>query len=407
MVSPILTTKLFIPPTRSDRLARPRLVRQMDAGFQYPLVIISASAGSGKTTLLSEWVTASEHPIAWLSLDPADNDPIQFITYLIHALRTLQDDFGAAALDALGAGQAVTLEEILLHLINEAAGFPEPFALVLDDYHVITDARISELAAFLIEHLPPQMHLVIASRMDPSLPIARYRARSQVFEIRGQDLRFSRKEVAQFLQNIMGLDISAEDIVALEKRTEGWVAGLQLAALSLQGQADIPAFIKAFTGSHRYVAEYLVEEILNQQPKKHQDFLLQTSILDRLSAGLCNAVTGGQDGQTLLNALHHANIFLIPLDSRGEWFRYHHLFADLLQARLRQAYPPGERAALHTRAAAWHQQHDDLPSAVEHTFAAGDLKTAAALVDLAGQSMIILERNNLLKRWLDALPEEA
>jgi len=405
VVSPILTTKLFIPPTRSDRLARPRLVGQMEEGFRYPLVVVSASAGSGKTTLLSEWVAASVHPIAWLSLDPEDNDPVQFITYLLHALRTLKDDFGDTALEALKAGGAVPLEEVLIHLINEAAGFSQPFALVLDDYHVITDPRISEQLGFLIEHLPPQMHLVIASRMDPSLPVARYRARSQVFEIRGQDLRFSPEEVTQFLQSIMGLEVSPGDIAALEKRTEGWVAGLQLAALSLQGQDDIPAFIKAFTGSHRYVADYLVEEILNQQPEETQQFLLKTSILERLNTGLCAAVSGMDASQSFLSLLHRKNAFVIPLDSEGQWFRYHHLFADLLQARLSQTLSEQTVSELHKKALDWYRQNHFLVEAVNHALAAKAYEPAAELIEQTARSLIYSGRIKVLRDWLDVLPD--
>lgn len=407
MVSPILSTKIFIPPARPDLLARPRLVQKLDESLDYPLTLISASAGSGKTTLLSEWVSAGQRPVAWVSLDQGDNNPAQLITYLVHALRTLQPDFGSQTLENLLAAQNDPPEMQLITLINELAAIPENVSLVLDDYHAISDQQVHDLLTFFLDHLPPQIHLVIASRIDPPFPIARYRAGNQVCEIRGQDLRFSVAEAAEFLQRTMGLSVSAEDVAALEQRTEGWIAGLQLAALSMQGQEDIPGFVKAFTGSHRYVAEYLIEEILKQLPDNLQSFMLQTSILDRLSANLCEAVADCRDGQTLLETLQHRNIFLIPLDSQGEWFRYHHLFADLLRMRLQQTFSAEAVSALHLRASNWFREHGELFPAVEHALASGDDRIAAKLVDLAGQTMVILERNYLLKGWLDALPESA
>lgn len=334
MNAPILTTKLFIPPLRENLIPRSHLIEKLNKSTAYPLTLISASAGSGKTTILSEWVAKNDRPVVWISLDPGDNDPVLFLIYFINAVRTIREKFGEEALAMLGSSQAVPLRTILTNLINEVSELAENFTLICDDYHVITDPRTNELITYMIDHMPPQMHLIFASRIDPMWPLARYRARNQLFEIRDQDLRFSLEEAAEFLNHTMDLNLSVEDVKALEERTEGWVAGLQLAALSLQGQSDIPGFVKAFTGSQIYVAEYLVEEILRQQPEDVQSFLLQTSLLERLNASLCEAVSGCVDGQAILMSLHRGNVFVIPLDHEGRWFRYHHMFADLLQARL-------------------------------------------------------------------------
>ncbi|MGD8752661.1 MAG: LuxR C-terminal-related transcriptional regulator, partial [Anaerolineales bacterium] len=287
----------------------------------------------------------------------------------------------------------------------EATEFPENFTLVLDDYHVITNQRTNEFIAFMVDHLPPRMHLIIASRMDPPLPLARYRARNQLFEIRAQDLRFSIEEAAEFLNSTMSLNLSIEDVVALEERTEGWVAGLQLAGLSMQGRQDIPEFIKAFTGSHLYVAEYLVEEILKQQPEEIQSFLLQTSILERLNAGLCEAVSGCSDGQATLTALHRTNAFVIPLDHEDRWFRYHHLFADLLRSRLPQILPMEVISELHRRASVWYEHNSFSLEAINHALAAEDYERVADLVKRSAPALIFSGQIKTLRDWLEALPQ--
>jgi LuxR family maltose regulon positive regulatory protein len=388
-------------------LPRPRLVEKLQESTAYRLALISASAGSGKTTLLSEWTASSQRSIAWISLDAGDNDPVVFLTYFIAALGTLQADFGRDTLESLRNGQVEASEVLLIELINELAEFEIDFSLVLDDYHAIQAPRTHELMAFLVEHLPPQMHLVLASRSDPPFPLARYRARKQLYEIRSADLRFSAEETAGFLKRVPGLEISAGEVAALEQRTEGWAAGLQLAALSLQGRSDGPAFVQDFTGSHRYVAEYLVEEVLQRQPAEVRSFLLQTSILTRLSAGLCEAVCGCPDGQALLEHLHRENLFVIPLDSDGHWFRYHHLFADLLQARLRHSHAAEEVAALQLRAVDWYERQGLLPEAIEHALDARDFGRAAALLDQAAQRMGFSEQYRRLSNWLEVLPEAA
>jgi LuxR family maltose regulon positive regulatory protein len=402
---PILTTKLFIPPLRADLLRRPHLVEQLNRGASRKLTLLSASAGSGKTTLLSEWSVSYGRRTAWLSLDPDDNDPALFLTYLIAALQNIRADFGDAAVEILGSSETEQYQATLVNIINELAGFPENATLILDDFHVISDPRIYDMMAYLINHLPPQVHLVIASRVDPPLPLARYRARNQLSEIRGQDLRFNAEETAQFFHRTVGLQLSVEDAQALEERTEGWVAGLQLAALSMKGRGDIPGFVEAFAGSHLFVAEFLVEEILRRQSEDVQLFLLQTSILERLNADLCEAVSARKGGQAVLTTLYRANVFVIALDDQGQWFRYHHLFSDLLQARLPQVVPPEEILALHRRASMWYERNGYYSEAVHHALAGEDFDRAVDLVKQAARALIFAGRVNTLRDWLEALPE--
>lgn len=404
--TPILTTKLFIPPVRSDYLPRPHLIEKLNASIAYPLTLISASAGSGKTTLLSEWVVQIDCPAAWISLDPSDNDPAQFLTYFISALQTIQEGCGEEVSEILHSSQTIPFETILINLINEVADFPDRFTLVFDDYHAITNQQINALVAFMIENLPPQMHLIIACRIDPPWPLARYRARNQLLEIRGQDLRFSFNEATKFLNRTTGVNLSVEDVKALEERTEGWIAGLQLAALSMKGRNDVSEFVKAFTGSHVYVAEYLLEEILKEQSEDIQSFLLKTSLLERMNADLCEAVSGCKDGQVILADLHQANVFVIPLDNEGEWFRYHHLFSDLLRSRLPQALQPGAITELHERASRWYENHGHVFEAINHALAANNFDRVADLVKQYAYSLIFSGRVNILREWLEALPQE-
>ncbi|HRA68283.1 MAG TPA: AAA family ATPase, partial [Caldilinea sp.] len=287
---PTLVTKLYIPPLRPKVVPRTHLIEQLNEGLHRKLTLISAPAGFGKTTLVSEWIAGCKQSVAWLSLDKGDNDPTRFLTYLVAALQTIATDIGGGVLNVLQSPQPPSTESILTTLLNEIVAIPDKFILVLDDYHVIDSKPIDNALAFLLEHLPAQMHLVIATREDPHLPLARLRARGQLTELRAADLRFTPAEAAEFLNQVMGLNLSAEDIAALETRTEGWIAGLQLAALSMQGHQDVSSFIKSFTGSHHFVLDYLMEEVLNQQPESVQRFLLQTSILERLCGPLCDAV---------------------------------------------------------------------------------------------------------------------
>lgn len=398
MPSPILATKLYIPPPRSKIVLRPRLLEQLNDGLAkgHKLTLISASAGFGKTTLASEWIAGCKRPVAWISLDEGDDDPERFITYLVAALQTIKPGIGEGLVSAFQSPQPPSTEAILTALLNEISTFPDHFLLVLDDYHVIDSTPVDNILTFLVEHPPPQMHLVIASREDPQLPLARLRARGQLTELRAADLRFTPTEAAGFLNQVMGLNLSEADIAALETRTEGWVAGLQLAAISLQGHHNVSDFIKSFTGSHHFVLDYLIEEVLGRQSESVQTFLLCTSILERLCGPLSEAILGTPpgSGQSTLEALEHANLFLVPLDNERRWYRYHHLFGDLLRQRLGQ---PQELPEYHARASAWYEANDDLGEAFQHAFAAGDFERAARLAEAAWQGM---ERNFQTAAWL-------
>ena len=432
MSAPILATKLYIPPPRSKIVLRPRLIERLNEGLSSgrKLTLISAPAGFGKTTLVSEWISTLAHfPLptgegpgvraAWLSLDEGDNAPTSFLAYLVAALQTLAlrsprrgskvegiaANFGGGVLGGLQALQPPSIELILTVLLNEITTIPDHFVLVLDDYHVIDSKPIDKALNFLLEHLPPQMHLVIATREDPNLPLARLRARDQLTELRATDLRFTPAEAAEFLNPMMGLNLSAENIAELEARTEGWIAGLQLAALSMQGHQDTANFIQSFTGSHHFILDYLIEEVLQRQPEHVRNFLLQTAILDRLSSPLCDAVTGQEDGKGMLEALERGNLFVIPLDDQRQWYRYHHLFAEVLQARLREAQPD-RVSTLHRRASVWYEQHGFPSDAIHHAFAVEDFERVAKLAELNWPAMNESVQSIKWLGWLKKLPEE-
>jgi LuxR family maltose regulon positive regulatory protein len=440
--NPLLRTKLYVPPARPGLLHRPRLLERLDEGLHLgrKLTLLSAPPGFGKTTLLSFWIydlrfttgdSTIQSRVAWVSLDEGDNDLARFLAYLVAALQTLDPNIGQGWLGALQSPQPPPVEALLTDLLNDLAALPAGggtgrYLLVLDDYHVLRAPPIHRAVTFLLEHLPPQMHLVIASRSDPPLPLALLRGRGQLTELRSTDLRFTADEATAFLNEIMGLALAAEDIAALEARTEGWITGLQLAGLSLRGaEADhIPQFVQEFAGSHRFVLDYLAEEVLAQQPPDVQAFLLQTSILERLSGPLCDEVVGNQeirkskgagsltprfpDSQAFLEHLEAANLFLVPLDEQRRWYRYHRLFADLLRARLSSA---GEALGcapapeLHRRASRWFEAHNLADEAIRHALAAGDTARAADLVE--GQGLSLLMRGELatLLGWLAALPD--
>lgn len=406
-VNTLLSTKLFIPQARhlQDVLPRPRLIEQLQTGLSCPLTLISAPAGFGKTTLLTEWIPHSDCCVCWLSLDEADNDLTRFLTYFIAALQRLKVDFGQAILAVIQTSQPPPVESLMTALVNEIVQTLAEFALVLDDYHLLHLPVIHGALAFLLSNLPPNMHLIITSRSDPPLPLARLRARRQLTEIRATELRFTPDEAAAFLNEVMGLKLSAADIAALETRTEGWIAGLQLAALSMRGRRDLTGFIQAFTGSHIYVVDYLTEEVLQRQPENVQTFLLQTSLLDRLNGSLCNAVTGRSDGQAILEQLQQHNLFIIPLDDERKWYRYHHLFAELLHTRLGQAHPDtvGE---LHRRASSWYEQAGLIDEAVHHALAAQAFDRAATLVEQVAPAMIQYSELARLLSWLGILPAD-
>ena len=408
MSTPILATKLYIPLPRAKIVIRPRLIERLNEGLSSgrKLTLISASAGFGKTTLVSEWVASCGSPVAWLSLDEGDNDLVRFISYLVAALQSIKAGIGEDLLAALQSPQPPQAEAILTTLLNEISIIPEHFLLILDDYHAIDSQPVDQSLTFLVEHQPPQLHLVIATREDPPLPLARLRVRGQLTELRAADLRFTPAEAAEFLNQMMGLNLSAEDIAALEARTEGWIAGLQLAALSMQGRSDAASFIQTFTGSHHFILDYLVEEVLQRQPEHVRNFLLQTAILDRLSSPLCDAVTGQEDGKGMLEALQRGNLFVFPLDDQRQWYRYHHLFAEVLQAHLREAQPD-RVSMLHLRASEWYEQNGLRPDAIRHALAAKDFEGAAGLIELAGPGT---EDGSIQQAtwlgWVKKLPEE-
>lgn len=414
--TPVLVTKLYAPPPRLGAVPRPSLVARLDAGLRGRLTLICAPAGFGKTTLVGAWAAGCGQPVAWLSLDEGDSDPARFLTYLIGALRTIAPTLGAGVLGVLQGLQPPPVEAILTALLNDLAALPGEVVLVLDDYHTIEAQPVDRALAFLVEHLPPRLHLIIATREDPSLPLARLRARGQLTELRAADLRFTPAEAAAFLTGAMGLDLAAADVAALEARTEGWIAGLQLAALSLQGHHSPASFIASFTGTHHFVLDYLAEEVLQQQPPSVQAFLLRTSILDRLCGPLCDAVLRDPavPGQATLEQLERANLFLVPLDDERRWYRYHHLFADLLRQRLQQGTassigdtggdPDSSPVEFHRRASQWHEDQGLALEAFRHAVAAADVERAERL--LAGQGWPRHARGAATAAldWLASLP---
>jgi LuxR family maltose regulon positive regulatory protein len=406
VITPFLKTKLYTPYPQPNLISRPRLLDQLEEGYRRKLTLISAPAGFGKTTLLSEWIANSEHDNTWLSLDKRDNDPTRFLAYLVLALQRIEEGIGAAILAGAQLPQPPPAETLLTELINEITEIPVPFVIVLDDFHVIDDQRIHSVVTFIIENLPPQMHLMIASRADPPLPIAWLRAQGQLTELRAAELRFTTGEVTMFLNEMLDFDLHLEDVEALEKRTEGWVVGLQLAALSMQGHADMRQFIQAFTGSHHYVVEYLTEEVTRRQPEVLQSFLLQTSILERLSGPICDAVTGKTGSGETLARMQRDNLFLTPLDDAHQWYRYHHLFAELLRTRLKQTIAPDEFCELHRRASQWYAKNDAVEDAIQHAIEAQDLELAASIIEASAKSVLFQGQLRTLMRWTELLPEE-
>ena len=406
MKNSLLATKHYFPPVRPSLVPRPHLVERLQAGLQGPLLLISAPAGYGKTTLMSEWRAGSGSgmPVAWLSLDASDNDPVRFLQYLSAAFDAVQPGLDGQVQPLLQSVETLNSEAVLTLLVNALSEFPRDFVLALDDYHVIEASAIHDALTFLLNHLPPRLHLVILTRADPAFPLARLRARSQLTEIRAADLRFSVDEAAEFLNQVMGLNLTGEQVAALEARSEGWIAGLQLAALSLQRQEDTDGFVSAFTGSNRYIADYLVEEVLNRQPEKMQIFLMETSFLERMTASLCNAVTGTADAQNMLEYLERSNLFLIPLSEERDWYRYHALFADQLRARLGHQRA-GQISILQRRASEWYAQQDLMEEAITYALRANDFERAAQLIEQSFSSITSQGRVGTLSKWIGALPE--
>ncbi len=406
VMSPLLTTKLHPPRRRRGLVPRPRLAERLDRGRDSTLTLVSAPAGFGKSTVLTEWLAAAApegRAGAWLSLDARDNDPTLFWSYVVAALQTAVPEIGVAALASLRSPHA-SPDAALATLVNELAELPAELVLVLDDYHVIDSPQVHDGLAFLVEHLPAQVQLVIAGRADPPLPLARLRGRGELVELRAADLRFTPDEVATYLTDAMGLALSSTDVAVLDSRTEGWIAALQLAALSMQGRDDATGFVAEFAGDDRYIVDYLVEEVLQRQPQDVRAFLLQTSVLTRLTGALCDAVVGRDGGTTVLETLDRANLFLVPLDDRRRWYRYHHLFADVLQARL-LAEQPELVVELHRRAGAWHATHGEPSEAIRHALAGGDAERAADLVELAMPAARRNRQETTLRHWFRQLPE--
>ena len=411
MATALLETKLFLPRAPRQLVPRPRLNSLLNRAKSEKLLLVSAPAGFGKTTVLAEWLTRAGAPrddglaAAWLSLDPGDNDAETFWTYVIAALRTVEPDVGTSELALLQAPQPPPVEAVLTTLLNSLASTGKELVLVLDDYHVVESMDVHEGIAFLLDHLPPRVHLAIATRADPPLPLARLRARGDLVEVRAADLRFTQEETAAYLNEGMNLELTAADVAALEGRTEGWIAALQLAALSMQGRDDVASFVAGFAGDDRYVIDYLAEEVLQRQDEQVQTFLIQTSILSRLTGPLCDAVTGQQGGKAMLETLDRGNLFLVPLDDKRKWYRYHHLFADVLRSRLLDEQPE-QVGELHLRASRWFQQNGDPAEAIRHALAGEDFDHAAELIELTMAAMLRSRQESTLLSWLEALPGE-
>jgi LuxR family transcriptional regulator, maltose regulon positive regulatory protein len=415
---PLVKTKLFIPQIREARVRRPRLITELNKGLNYPLILLSSLPGSGKTTLLADWISQLHIPAAWVSLEANDNETARFLRYFIAALQSIFPEIGKTSLEELNSSEALSYETIFSSLINNLSDRKSEFIFVLDDFHVIHSRPIQSAIAYYIDHQPPQAHLVIATRADPIFPLSRLRTRNRILELRIDDLRFTDSEISEYLNRIMGLELGQDDLSALEARTEGWIASLQMTALSLKHTADPQGFIQAFSGSNRYVMDYLVEEVLDQQPKNVQNFLLQTSILERLNGLLCNTVCfadpkedeqknnkvnpAGQ-GQEMLEFLERSNLFIIPLDEERKWYRYHHLFASLLRSQLVHSNAATINA-LHLRAADWFETNGYPEDAIHHALAAQDFPHAANLVERIAESAWINGQYSRLAEWIQALP---
>jgi LuxR family transcriptional regulator, maltose regulon positive regulatory protein len=401
----LLATKLHVPRPRAGFLARPRLLERLTQGATLELSLVCAPAGFGKTSMLGEWARRGRKPVAWVSLDKGDSDPARFWRYLAAALDRPRPGIGQQVAALLRGPQQPPLEAVVTVVVNELAGVAEEVVLVLDDYHLIEAPPVHDSLAMLLERLPPGLRLVVASRADPPLPLARLRAGGQLAELRERDLRFTAEEAAALLREATGSELPADAVAALAARTEGWVAGLQLAALSLQGHADPAGFVHTFTGSHRYVLDYLTVEVLARQPKELVRFLLATSVLERLSGPLCDAVTGRSSSQALLEQIERANLFLVPLDEVRGWWRYHQLFADLLRARLQQHHPD-RVPELHRAAATWSEQHGLVDDAIGHALAADDPQWAARLIEEHFDALLQRAEGATVDRWVQALPTE-
>jgi LuxR family maltose regulon positive regulatory protein len=404
----VLGTKIHVPVPRRDVVPRSQLTERLEAADHARLVLVSAPPGFGKTTLLGQWVTErsqdNDTRVAWLSLDAADNDPRRFLAHLLAALEAAGVPTGDAG-ESLEAVAVVPVEAVLTNLVNQLDELPGPTVIALDDYHVVEAPEIHQAVTFLLDHLPPRGTLAIATRADPPLPLPRLRARGELVELRAAELRFTLEEARAFLTGVMGLPLTGDQVAALEARTEGWVAGLQLAGLSLRGVDDAAPFVEDFTGSHRFVLDYLVEEVLRRQPDDVRAFLLDTAVLHRLTGPLCDAVTGRTDGTAMLEALERDNLFVVPLDTQRRWYRYHHLFADALRARS-AAEQPDRVTSLHRRASHWYAANGLPEDAVAHALAGDDPERAADLVEAALPDLRRERQDRLLRQWLTSIPDD-
>lgn len=408
MSKALLATKFYVPPVRSELVSRTHLIERLNKGLTCNLTLVSAPAGYGKTTLLSDWVHQlnSDIKTAWISLDASDNDPVTFWDYFITALDNIEQGFSENTLSLLQASTSSPVEQLMTGLINEISNIKNDFTIILDDYHVIDSQPVHEAIGYLLAHVPPRMHLVIASRTDPPLPLARLRGRGLMVEIRTNDLRFSHEEATDFFRNFTGIGLNSDDIEALSTRTEGWIAGLQMAALSMQGHEDIPSFIRDFTGSHRFVLDYLIEEVFQRLSPDIQDFLLKTSILGRLTASLCDHLTQRDDSRTVLESLERANLFIVPLDESRQWYRYQHLFSDLLHHQLELVSGRDAIPDYHRRASRWFETNNLVSDAINHAIAAGDWERTSELI--INSSALFLRGGEIttLLRWIQQLPDD-
>jgi LuxR family maltose regulon positive regulatory protein len=421
MATSLLSTKLYTPPVRPDMVSRSHLIERLHAGLHRKLTLVSAPAGYGKTTLVNAWLRSTDRPFAWISLDEGDNDLVRFLNYLVAAFRRMDDGVGQTVQRLLETPQLPPVEALLTALINDVAARASSFLLVLDDYHTIAEHAVHGAVNFLLERQPPQMHLVIISRQDPPLPLSRLRGRGQVSEIRQSDLYFTLEETTAFLNQSMGLRLEPSEVAALDAHTEGWIAGLQIAAFALQsriakdGTDSVPRFIDSFSGRHHFILDYLTDEVLERQPESIAKFLLQTCILERMCGPLCDAVTSpaaGDEcvwgsGQQILEHLQHANLFVVPLDDERQWYRYHRLFVELLRARL-QEMGPDQIPRLHLQAAMWYDQNELLAEAVQHALAIPDFDLAACMIERAILKVTSWSSisASMFMGWLNALPEE-
>jgi len=409
MQTTLLTTKLFVPPIREELVARPRLTALLSNAYGRGLTLISAPAGYGKTTLVSNWLREANLPGAWLSLEESDNDPVRFLQYLLTALHEVVPTIRLDLLEMVEGIQLASFQAVVSILINEITNQTSMFVLVMDDFHLIQDQTILDIVSFLLDHLPSQqMHLIIITRTDPPVPLSHLRVRNQMVEVRAEQLRFTQDEVAEFVNGLLGFCLSDEEVLAMYTRTEGWIAGLQLAGLSMQGCNDIPGFIRAFGGSHHYIVDYLAEEVLKHQDEQTRAFLLQTSILSRMCASLCESLVDIKatkqpiDGQNMLENLQKKNLFIIPLDEERHWYRYHHLFADALNRRLEYQYPD-LLSILYSRASSWYENNGLIGEAIQYALNAGDQERAAQLVEQNGCYLLMSGELITLLKWMDAV----